>query len=145
MAFLGRDDAKIALGETAEAGVTVTLAEAFSGYATTVNAFNMLQVFDSYRLSQPVIQGQLLASKLEIITYRAGRLGTHLVQVALELQRHGSSRKTDSFSAVRPTFRQRGRSSMISLDSSSFIEKAWSYCRKTSSVGTENGGPSISD
>jgi hypothetical protein len=60
MTFLRRHDAEIALRQAAETGITVTLAEAFTGDTTAMYAFDLLQVFDPDVFTKPVIQAQLL-------------------------------------------------------------------------------------
>jgi hypothetical protein len=56
MTFFGRNDTEVALGETSETGVAITLAKAFPGDTTAVNAFNLLQVFNSDWFTEPVVQ-----------------------------------------------------------------------------------------
>jgi hypothetical protein len=85
MAFLGGHDAQVALRKTAETRVTIALAETFPGCSSTVNTLDLLQVFNADFLTQPLVQIYLLAAKFKSITYRAGSLGKHFVQMPLIL------------------------------------------------------------
>jgi hypothetical protein len=54
MTGFGGYDATIALRQTAETGVTVTLTETLARNSTTVGAFDLLQVVDLDALTQKV-------------------------------------------------------------------------------------------
>jgi hypothetical protein len=83
MAFLGGHDAQVALRKTAETWVTIALTETFPGCSPTMDALDLLQVFNADFLTQPLVQVYLLAAKFKTITYRAGSLGKHFVQMPL--------------------------------------------------------------
>jgi hypothetical protein len=85
MTFLGGHDAQVALRKTAETWVTIALTETFPGCSPTVDTLDLLQVFDADFLTQPLVQVYPLAAKFETITYRAGSLGKHFVQMPLVL------------------------------------------------------------
>jgi formate-dependent phosphoribosylglycinamide formyltransferase (GAR transformylase) len=76
-------DAAIALRQIGKTGITVTLAEAFSGNAPAMHTFDLLQVLDPDALAKVVTQDQPLTTQFEAVTNRTVGLGVHLVQVAL--------------------------------------------------------------
>ena len=85
MAFLGGQHTQVALRETAKTRVTVSLAETFSGYSSTMNALDLLQELYSDLPAEPFVQLYLLPAQLKKIAHRAGRLDKHFVQMPLEL------------------------------------------------------------
>ena len=87
MAFLRRDNTKIALREASETRVAIPLVKTFPGQAAAVDTFNLLQVFNFYPFAEPVVQRYLLTTKFQPITDRAGQLGIHLVQITLDFHR----------------------------------------------------------
>ena len=95
MASFGRHNTQVTLRETAETGVTETLAETLPGNTTTVNTLDLLQVFNPDVFTEPVVQLDLLTAQFETIADRAAGLGMHFMQISLELHRHLSRRKTD--------------------------------------------------
>ena len=84
MTFLGGHDAQIALRQSAETRVTVALTETFPGDPPTVDALNLLQVFNTDFFTQPLVKTHLLTTKFESIANRTGRLGEHFVQISLK-------------------------------------------------------------
>jgi len=93
MAFLGGHDTQVALRKTAKTRVTIALTETFPGCSPAVDTLDLLQVFDADLLTQPLVQIYPLAAKFETITYRAGSLGKHFVQMPLVL--HASPVKSE--------------------------------------------------
>lgn len=83
MTFLGGHDAQVALRKTGKTRVTVALTETFPGCTPTVDTLDLLQVFNFDLLTQPLVQVYPLAAKFKTITYRAGSLGKHFVQMPL--------------------------------------------------------------
>jgi hypothetical protein len=88
MTSFRRHNTKVTLRETAETGVTETLAETLPGNTTTVNTLDLLQVFNPDVFTEPVVQLDLLTAQFETVADRATRLGMHFMQIPLELHRH---------------------------------------------------------
>ncbi len=63
MTFFWRDDTHIALCETAETGVTISLTKAFISLSATVNAFNILQKLKSKIFSNEFVKPDRLSRK----------------------------------------------------------------------------------
>ncbi len=82
MAFFRCHDAHIALCQTDEAGITITLVETFPDLTSAVNAFNLLQIFNLYRFAETVIEPQFMTAEFELINHYFFVVAIHLVQVA---------------------------------------------------------------
>jgi len=67
------------LCKTGEAGITVALTETFAGAASTVCAFNLLQVIDSDSLPQKIAERHSLPTEFETVTDRIAVLAVHFV------------------------------------------------------------------
>jgi hypothetical protein len=83
VAFLRAYDAGITLGQALEAGVAVTLIEALTGFAVTVNAIDDSQVIQLQRAPQVLVEGNFLLAQQHGVLYRIGQFGLHLAYGAL--------------------------------------------------------------
>jgi len=78
-------DAAVALRQIDEAGIAVTLVEAFVGDAAAMDTFDLLQEFDLQVLAQVVAQADMLTAEFEAVAHRGTELGMHFVEITLEL------------------------------------------------------------
>ena len=84
MTSFRRHDAQVTLCKAAKTRVTITLVKTFPDYPPAVDAFDLLQIFNANLFAQPLVEVNLLTTKLKTIAYGAARLGKHFVQIPLK-------------------------------------------------------------